>query len=216
MDIFYNLYVLFIGLLFLIGVVFFLVERPNFTSLGKSQFNKKTKLLLYLTFFCVLFGILSPLIVIKSVLHIDKFPEPKSIQDISGPIGDTIGGLVNPFIALAAVIVTGLAFYMQYEANKQAREHFYEGLLEQKKQFIESLKHQRKQFDLENYTEEKRHQELRDTQERVEKIQSFERQFYELLKLHKENVSELAIELDKKSGSSGTLISGRRVFILFK
>lgn len=30
----------------------------------------------------------------------------------TGNIGDTIGGLMNPFIALAGVIVTFLAFYL--------------------------------------------------------------------------------------------------------
>jgi len=205
MNIFYNLYLLFLGLLLFIGVVFFLVERPKFKNLGQSQFNKKTKLLLYLTFFCVLFGILSPLIVIKSVLHIDKFPEPKSIQDISGPIGDTIGGLVNPFIALAAVIVTGLAFYMQYEANKQARQQFNDNLEFQKGQLENEIT-----FEKIKKGEDDFNRNLTRTQE------SFERQFFELLRLHKENVNELSIEIDKKSASSGKNIVGRRVFILFK
>jgi hypothetical protein len=37
-------------------------------------------------------------------------------------IGDTIGGLMNPFIALAAAILTFLAFYMQFEANKKLKD----------------------------------------------------------------------------------------------
>lgn len=42
----------------------------------------------------------------------------------SGQIGDTIGGLMNPFIAIAGVIITGLAFYMQYLSNKQVQLQF--------------------------------------------------------------------------------------------
>lgn len=37
----------------------------------------------------------------------------------TGEIGDTIGGLMNPIIAIAGVIVTGLAFYAQYRANQE-------------------------------------------------------------------------------------------------
>jgi hypothetical protein len=36
----------------------------------------------------------------------------------SGAIGDTIGGIVNPIVALIAVIATFLAFYVQYKANQ--------------------------------------------------------------------------------------------------
>ncbi len=36
----------------------------------------------------------------------------------TGEIGDTIGGIMSPFIALAAVFVTFLAFYIQYQANQ--------------------------------------------------------------------------------------------------
>lgn len=37
----------------------------------------------------------------------------------TGQIGDTIGGLMNPFIALAGVIMTFVAFYIQKQANDQ-------------------------------------------------------------------------------------------------
>lgn len=36
----------------------------------------------------------------------------------TGPIGDTIGGLMNPFIGIAGVILTFVAFYIQYQANR--------------------------------------------------------------------------------------------------
>lgn len=51
----------------------------------------------------------------------------------TGQIGDTIGGLMNPFIALAGVIVTFLAFYMQIEANRLQIEIFQEELEEEKR-----------------------------------------------------------------------------------
>lgn len=46
----------------------------------------------------------------------------------TGPIGDTIGGLMNPFIAIAGVITTFLAFLMQVRANEIQRTQFLETL----------------------------------------------------------------------------------------
>lgn len=40
----------------------------------------------------------------------------------TGQIGDTIGGIMGPFIAIAAAGLTFLAFWVQYRANEQLRE----------------------------------------------------------------------------------------------
>lgn len=40
----------------------------------------------------------------------------------TGQIGDTIGGVMGPFVAIAAAILTFLAFWVQYKANKQQRD----------------------------------------------------------------------------------------------
>ena len=40
----------------------------------------------------------------------------------TGQIGDTIGGIMSPFIALVAAIITFLAFWVQYIANKKQWE----------------------------------------------------------------------------------------------
>jgi hypothetical protein len=60
----------------------------------------------------------------------------------TGQIGDTIGGIMNPFIGIASIIVMFLAFFMQYKANqiqinsfKDQKEQFNTELTEQKKQF---------------------------------------------------------------------------------
>lgn len=86
----------------------------------------------------------------------------------TGQIGDTIGGIMNPFISMAAVIVTGMAFYAQYRANEMVR----------------------KQFEL----------------------QKFENQFYEMLRLHKENVNEIEV----KTSDRKEVIKGREVFVQLK
>lgn len=94
----------------------------------------------------------------------------------TGPIGDTIGGIMSPFINLSAVIVTGLAFYMQYAANRLQVEIFTDQLSEQKEQ---------------------------------NRIQQFESQFFEMLRLHKENVDELSIT----SFVNGNDASKRQAFV---
>lgn len=40
----------------------------------------------------------------------------------TGQIGDTIGGIMSPFVAMIATLLTFLAFWVQYKANKQQRE----------------------------------------------------------------------------------------------
>ncbi len=72
-----------------------------------------------------------------------------------GTIGDFFGGIMNPFIAIAAAFLTFLAFYVQYQANEDVRKQF--------------------------------------------KIQQFENQFFEMLRLHKENVNEMNINGYSKS-----------------
>ncbi|WP_312171844.1 hypothetical protein [Chryseobacterium sp.] len=67
------------------------------------------------------------------------FFDPKE----TGYIGDTIGGITNPFINSAAVVVTGLAFYMQYKANKLQVSIFKKQINEAKDQFDKSLKEDR-------------------------------------------------------------------------
>jgi hypothetical protein len=115
------------------------------------------------------------LIVIAIIFAISAFVLPYFITKFSiidftetGQIGDTIGGIMNPFIGIASIIVMFLAFYMQYKANEIQRDLFKE----QKKQFDTELSEQRKQFE--------RNQ--------------FDNQFFEMLKTHKENVNEISIE----------------------
>ncbi|MAC94590.1 MAG: hypothetical protein CMC96_03715 [Flavobacteriales bacterium] len=107
----------------------------------------------------------------------------------SGQVGDTIGGIMNPFIALSGVLLTFLAFFIQFKANRVQYSQFRLELDEQK------------------------------LQAEKDKIES---QFYEMLRLHKENVNEIRIVLTKtRYDSTGPvyseqLISGRFLFDLLK
>lgn len=140
----------------------------------------------------VLFGFafFAPLVFTKPSIDGEGFSD-------TGQIGDTIGGLMSPFINLSAVIVTGLAFFMQYRANKL-----------QIQIFTDQLKETEKQFKIEQASQEKQN-----------KLQQFESQFFEMLRLHKENVNELSITnfLSKETGEANSdlkIVNGRLVFFV--
>lgn len=78
----------------------------------------------------------------------------------TGQIGDTLGGILDPFIAIAAAILTFLAFWVQFKANEQQKT------------------------DL--------------------KIERFENKFYQLIQIHRNNVSEIII---------GKSTIGRKAFV---
>lgn len=58
----------------------------------------------------------------------------------TGAIGDTIGGLMNPFVALAGVFLTFLAFYMQIKANQIQITQFTKGLKADKDNILRNEK----------------------------------------------------------------------------
>lgn len=120
-------------------------------KIDKSALRKdKNKLNWYSKILLVICGVL---IVVSFYLpFLLKTTAISTIQDLSakGQVGDAISGIMNPFIGIAGVIVTGLAFWIQYQANLQVQEQFT--------------------------------------------IQQFDAQFYEMIRLHKENVNEMEIE----------------------
>jgi len=149
------------------------------TNKSQDQLGWLSILLIVFAFFLITFSFFAPYIFTR-----DAISPALNFKEM-GPIGDTIGGLMNPFVTLAGVIVTGLAFYMQYKANHLQRELFEKGQAESNRQFQEQLNHQQ-----------------------------FESQFYEMLRLHKENVNEM--ELPGKKNNDGrwesVMISKRQIF----
>ncbi len=85
-------------------------------------------------------------------------------DDKTGPIGDTFG-IMNPFIAIAAAIITFAAFWMQYEANRDLREQA--------------------EKDREDNQRERGEAEIRNRKQQIIS------RFYEMLQIHRENVKEL-------------------------
>ena len=138
-------------------------KKKNTKKNKNTNLDWKIYFLLILSFILVVLAFIAPFIFTRLTINKDfDFTQ-------TGPIGDTIGGLMNPFIALAGVIVTGLAFYIQYKANLQQRELFEMEQKESKSQLQEQI----------------------DNQNHQNKIQQFESQFYEMLKLHRENITEM-------------------------
>lgn len=171
-------------------------EKIVSTERKNSQLDWKIYFLLIVAFICILISFVSPFIFTRDSISKDfDFSQ-------SGQIGDTIGGLMNPFIALAGVIVTGLAFYIQYKANLQQRELFELEQKESKKQLQDQINNQNQQ----------------------NKIQQFESQFYEMLKLHRENITEMKIN-GYDYEETGTVMKlkrfeknteGRKIFVVMK
>ncbi|WP_300492267.1 putative phage abortive infection protein [Flavobacterium sp.] len=167
---------------------------PNDTMSKITSLDWKVKALLVLAFILVLVSFISPFLFTRSAVNEDfDFTQ-------TGQIGDTIGGLMNPFIALAGVIVTGLAFYIQYKANLQQRELFLLEQVENKRQLQEQINSQNRQIQL----------------------QQFESQFYEMLKLHRENIGEMKIngydfeETSTQLNRFEKTTDGRKLFVVMQ
>lgn len=79
-----------------------------------------TKSLLGISISTIIFSFFAPYFFAKKIL-------PPDIDfSNTGTIGDTIGGLMNPFIAIAGILITFLAFYMQIKANEIQIRQFKE------------------------------------------------------------------------------------------
>lgn len=92
--------------------------------------------------------------------------------DKPNEIGDTVGGIMGPVVGFIGVVVTFLAFWMQYKANEKQFEKF-------------------------------------DDQEKDTQLERFENKFYELIKIHRDNVNEF--EIVRKDGKG--MLKGRRIFV---
>lgn len=177
------------------------IRIPNTDAVAKNDdlsylsiLDWKVKGLLILSFILILVSFISPFLFTREAIT-EEFD-----FRVTGQIGDTIGGLMNPFIALAGAIVTGLAFYIQFEANQQQRKLFLIEQARNKEQFQEQINLQNKQVQL----------------------QQFESQFYEMLKLHRENISEMKIdgydfeEVDGRLRRYEKTTVGRKIFVVMQ
>lgn len=73
--------------------------------------------------FCICLIVAIVLVIAISFLPYLLTSTSYSVVDFtnSGQIGDTIGGIMGPFIAIIAALLTFLAFWVQFKANQQQR-----------------------------------------------------------------------------------------------
>ncbi len=83
----------------------------------RHKIDNLTVILLLVALLLILFSIYAPTL-------FTQYSSSIYFDENTGVIGDTIGGIMNPFISIAAVIVMGLAFYAQYRANDMIRKQF--------------------------------------------------------------------------------------------
>lgn len=131
------------------SVVYFILTKP-FTKKKTvlKEMDALSRFLLCIAFVLVVFSFTAVSIVFSFLAS--NVDEPNNVHAIIGNLGNALSGIMTPFIAISAVIVTGLAFYMQFQANQQIQNQF--------------------------------------------KLQQFEAQFYEMIRLHRENLNEMKIE----------------------
>ena len=177
--------------LFTSSIFYFFYKKRDNTKIEKGEEIEKidwfSKGLLLLAFFILIFSLISPFLFTR-----EPIDNGFIFSSQTGYIGDTIGGIMNPFISIVGVIVTGLAFYMQFKANKLQRELFNKEIDKNKEQF---------------------------------EFQKFESKLYEMLRIHRDNVSDFRIEgydFEEKSNHLNQPVSltryvkdtiGRKVFV---
>jgi hypothetical protein len=123
-----------------------------------SKENEIIKFSSKLSFLYIFFGVIGFVMIMLPMV----FYNTSKIDNI-GTIGDAVGGILNPVIAIGAALLTFLAFYIQYQANLQVQEQF--------------------------------------------KVQQFESQFYERIKLIKEEINNCNLLLNDDK-----ILFGRQVF----
>lgn len=107
---------------------------------------------------------------IFSIPFIVKWLAEDSCLDLASKheLGDAIGGLTNPIIGIGGIILTFIAFYVQYQFNKDQTARID------------------KETDERNKDKEKLDLEA--------KRDYFDKKFYELLKMHNANVDNLSVK----------------------
>tara|TARA_R110002051_G_scaffold7053_3_gene33257 strand:- start:6146 stop:7294 length:1149 start_codon:yes stop_codon:yes gene_type:complete len=91
-----------------------------------KNWDTVTKWILGVAIFFIVFSIIAP------AIFVNKAIVPGVDFSKTGQVGDTIGGIMNPFIALVGILLTFLAFYMQIKANQIQKQLFLDGLRAEK------------------------------------------------------------------------------------
>lgn len=144
--------------------------------------NNAIKVLTFICGILLLFSFVSPLV----------FTRYSGIVDFSntGEIGDTISGLMSPFINIIGVILTFAAFYVQYLFNIKQRDEIKKQKEIADKQFEEQRKKSEAQY--------KEQQKQINEQSIMNKVTSFEHALFNMINLHTDNLESLRLEMSGK------------------
>ena len=133
--------------------------------------EKRSKKILY-------YGVISLIIAVAGAvflpLIVTKYHWISLEVNEPNEIGDTIGGILGPAVAIIAALLTFIAFWAQYEANN-----------EQRKQFLLNKKSQEEDAEIQQ-------NRFYESQKRISKEQ-FENKYYKLLEIHRQNTREIKI-----------------------
>lgn len=132
-----------------------MTDNENVTNQSMLEKLQEHKLPLLIVALFIVFGCSAPYLFSRNAKLNVVFDEQ------TAQVGDTIGGTMGPFIAIAGAILTFLAFYIQYESNIFQRNAFKTQLTDQKTQFLKA---------------------------------QFSNHFFELLRIHKDNVANLCVK----------------------
>lgn len=113
---------LLIFILTLILVYFFLIRMKNLlNNLDKQNNENNTFIYIWLTLGLglIIFSLYSPYYFTTT-----KLEDTLVFSQETGYTGDTIGGIMNPFVAIAAAMLTFIAFWIQFKANQQQTLQF--------------------------------------------------------------------------------------------
>lgn len=107
-------------------------NKKETNLLENEKWDVLTKVLVGVSILLIIFSFFAPLIFTKTAKN-----SSLNFTD-TGAIGDTLGGIMNPFIALVGVLLTFLAFYMQFKANQLQRQLFITALQLEKQKVNDS------------------------------------------------------------------------------
>jgi hypothetical protein len=102
-------------------IIITIVMRANLNKILNSKIevsvNQNTQQLDNLSKWLIFIALAFVVLAVFGPFVLTNYLNPKFYKD-KGVIGDTFGGLMSPFIAIAGICGTFLAFYMQFKANQ--------------------------------------------------------------------------------------------------